>query len=114
MLQVGTVLASRYRIDEPLAGSWSRSVHVGVDQQTSEPIVLFELEAEEATRLERAVGVEHPHLASVLAVVREESHGPVLIAEHVAGVRLDERLAEGTKQAVDAVRSALRVADAAA
>ena len=114
MLQVGTVLASRYRIEEPLAGSWSRPVYLGTDQQSGEPIVLFELEAEEATRLERAVGVVHTHLSSVLAVVREESLGPVLVTEHIAGVRLDERLAEGSKQAVDAVRSALRVADAAA
>jgi hypothetical protein len=114
MLQVGTVLAARYRIAEPLAGSWSRPVHLGRDQQSSEPIVLFELEEEEATRLERAVGVSHPHLASVLAVVRTESQKPVLVTEHVTGVRLDELLAEGSKPAVDAVRSALRVADAAA
>jgi hypothetical protein len=56
--------------------------------------------------------VEHAHLARVIAVVENDDRW-LVITDAPAGVRLSARLHEiGRKHAVDAVRTALRVADA--
>jgi hypothetical protein len=113
-LKAGLLLAGRYRLDE--AGSDGTSpVFNGVDEQTDTPIVAFEIESSFASVLAAAARVSHAHLARLREVVSlaEEGGRSAVVAERVDGQALRALLGEiGKKSHVDAVRSALRIADA--
>ena len=112
-LKPGAVFATRFKIDEELPGDWLRAAFLATDERTQEQVLVIELGPHEASQYEPAVGLSHQHLAHVVEVIRPEEGLAVLVAEHVTGMRLNERLAKlGKKSAVDAVRSALRIADA--
>jgi hypothetical protein len=118
-LKPGVVVGSKYRVIEPLPiapsqGRPERLLYVGTDTDAQAPVLLMRVTAEELTVLSRAVGLQHAHLATVLAALDSpEAGGPVLVVEHVPGPSLDAVIHEmGAETAVEAVRSALRVADA--
>ncbi len=112
-LSPGATIASRYRVDELLTPDPTRPTYLGTDEQgDGRRVVLFELDAHDANGLGPVVGLEHAHLATLLELV-PTGERVVLVAQHVAGQTLEELLAEiGHKTPLDAVRSALRVADA--
>jgi Protein kinase domain len=104
---------TRYRVDEPLPSESARPSFSGTDQQTERRVLVCEISAAEAEAQRGARGVEHAHLATLLDVVETDGGGSAAVSEFVPGVTLAERLAAGGhKTHVDAVRSALRVADA--
>ncbi len=113
-LSKGVIVAERFRVDEELGENKEYPAFLGTDAETGARVALIAVAAEHAPLLARVAGVEHQHLARVLAVTEVDGQ-PLLVAEHVPGMRLDERLATvGKKQGVDAVRTALRLADALA
>lgn len=113
-LQVGDVIAGRFRAERTVAG-----IMIGraAPQQPAEPeaeVVLVPLSAAELSVLRNTEAAHHPQLASILAV-EAYAEGGILVAEYVLGETLAERLrAVGSKRPLDAVRSTLRLADAAA
>ena len=110
---VGSTIAGRFVVESALGGKPGRAVFRGKDSSTGEPVVLLELTAAEATALEKAKSVEHAHLERVLEIAKLGGDKHALIATHAEGETLEQRLAKvGKKEPVDAVRSALRIADA--
>jgi hypothetical protein len=112
-MEPGDLIASRYRVLEPLGAEGSRPSFLGDDLDTKADVVLFELSAEEAQALRPLVGIEHAHLARVFGVVELGEGRFALASERVVGPTLSAVLAEIERETpVEAVRSTLRVADA--
>lgn len=106
----GEVLESKYRVDAPVDGALDSFAGNVVDGNAS--VIIFKVSAEAASALERGKSVEHMHLAKLLDVldVDGQKYG---VAERLTGLTLAERLEDiGKKEPVDAVRYALRIADA--
>jgi hypothetical protein len=105
----GAVLDERYRVTEALA---SGKAWLGADIKDGKEVLVLEVSSAHGAALKPAVTLNHQHLAQVLAVLeRDDRH--LVVTERVPGISLRERLNEiGAKSAVDAVRTALRAADA--
>jgi hypothetical protein len=105
----GAVLEERFRIKEALAAG---KAWLGVDIKDDHEVLVIEVSPGQGAALEPALSLVHQHLARVLAIV-EHGGRHLLVTEQIPGVSLRERLDEiGTKSPVDAVRMALRAADA--
>jgi hypothetical protein len=110
---IGSTIAGRFVVESALDGKPGRAAFLGREASTGEVVVLLELDAVEAAALEKAKSVEHAHLERVLEIASLSEDRRVLVAAYVAGETLEQRLAQvGKKEPVDAVRSALRIADA--
>ncbi len=110
-LSVGDVISGRFHVDELVDGY--ALGHVDDDAEVRHDVVLVALGAEESSVMQGIEGAQHAHLAHVHEVAAY-APGAVLAAERVTGETLSARLgAVGKKQPVDAVRSTLRLADAA-
>ncbi|HEX2876891.1 MAG TPA: hypothetical protein VHP33_36815 [Polyangiaceae bacterium] len=106
----GEVLESKYRVDAAIDGAADAFAGSTVDGNTS--VVIFSLSSAAASAIERAKTVEHMHLAKLLDVL-DVGGQKVAVAERLPGLSLAERLEDiGKKEPVDAVRYALRIADA--
>ncbi|HYO96476.1 MAG TPA: protein kinase [Polyangiaceae bacterium] len=104
-------LVGKYRVQTRLT-TGERAAFRATAEESGEAVRLLELRTDEVAALAAAVRAEHAHLARVLEVVHHDGI-PLLVFEHVEGTSLTSRLLEvGQKPQVDAVRSALRVADA--
>jgi hypothetical protein len=111
-LGVGTVVASRFRVDAPL-DSAGLEAFLGVEVATSAPVVLMVVSSAEATALEKAKPVSHAHLGRLLDIVKLDDGRSVAVAARIDGETLEEFVrTSGKKEPVAAVRTALRVADA--
>ncbi|MEI9953567.1 MAG: hypothetical protein WDO74_32445 [Pseudomonadota bacterium] len=111
-LEPGLVIGSRYRVEQRLAAAGEPVAYAAVDTETQLPVLVLEVSPVVAKLLAKAKDLGHRHLANVLEVVEFEGK-QLVISERFKGETLGERLAElGSKAPVDAVRSALRVADA--
>jgi hypothetical protein len=111
-LGVGSVVASRFRVDEML-DSGGLEAFLGVEQATGSPVILMVVSAAEAAGLSQARKVEHAHLGRLLDVVTLEDGRSVAVAARIDGETVEERVrTSGRKEPVAAVRTALRVADA--
>jgi hypothetical protein len=107
---LGEVLESKFRVDAVVDGARDAFAGSTVDGSTS--VLVFKVTPKTAAALERAKGVEHMHLARLLAVIDHEGE-KYAVAERLPGLTLAERLEDiGKKEPVDAVRYALRIADA--
>lgn len=111
-LEPGTLLESKYRVGEPLAVATPPACFAGTVTSTDEPVVLVEIDAALAPQFARAKSVHHMYLARIHDVIQAPTGQMLLVCERVTGETLAKRLEQGPKPAVDAVRSALRVADA--
>lgn len=106
----GDVLESKYRVDAPIDGAIDAFAGTSTDDQRS--VIVFKVTPETAGCLSRAKGVEHMHLAPLLDVFEVDGE-KYAVAERLPGLSLAERLEHiGKKEPVDAVRYALRIADA--
>lgn len=106
----GEVLESKYRVDERIDGAVDAYAATKLDGNAS--VIVFRVSAPAAIAMERAIGVEHMHLAKLLEVLDLEGD-KYAVAERLPGLTLAERLDDiGKKEPVDAVRYALRIADA--
>jgi hypothetical protein len=110
-LAVGMTLGGRFHVDEQ-AGEALGGVFFGTDRQGGGKVVLLPVSAEREQTLRPVVGLEHAHLAHLIAL-EPLGDGFVAVAATVEGETLTERLeAIGKKPSVDAVRCALRISDA--
>jgi hypothetical protein len=108
---VGELFAGRFRVEEKLGDALGGGLY-GVDTTSGRKVVLVPITVEREKTLMPLLDIAHAHLAPLVAL---EPLGErfVAVAEAVEGETLAERLeAIGKKPAVDAVRSALRLADA--
>ncbi len=111
-LEPGLIIGSRYRVEERLAVESEPVGYSAVDTESQLPVLVREVSASVAKLLVKGKDLGHRHLANVLDVVEFEGK-QFVISEQLRGETLSQRLAEiGKKAPVDAVRSALRVADA--
>jgi hypothetical protein len=111
-LEPGLVISSRYRIEEPLPGELMPSGYRATDTENQQQVLVLELSAKRFKAITKAKGLDHAHVAKVLELSELEGK-QLAVCEEVTGETLAERLeAVGKKMPVDAVRSALRVADA--
>ncbi len=112
-LAVGNKLASRYLVDEELSLEGAAPAFLGTDEQTQQRVIVIPLKAPDTTSLAKVVGLSHAHLATLHELLPGADDNVVLIADYVEGETLEQRLqAVVRKTPLDAVRSALRVADA--
>lgn len=110
-LTVGETFAGRFRVEEELGEALGGGFY-GVDTTNGRNVVLVPVSVEREKTLMPLLGVAHAHLAPLFAL-EPLGDGFVAVAAVVEGETLAERLeAIGKKPAVDAVRSALRIADA--
>jgi hypothetical protein len=111
-LESGLVINSRYRVAERVSGEGEPACYAALDIERQLPVLVLDVNATTAKLFAKAKGLSHAHLAHVLDVTEHEgSH--FVVCEQVSGETLAQHLADsGTKAPVDAVRSALRVADA--
>jgi hypothetical protein len=110
-LAVGQTFAGRFRVEEQVSEALG-GVFYGTDETDGKKVVLVPVMAEREKTLRPLLGLAHAHLAPLLALEGADEHF-VAVAAVVEGETLAERLeAIGKKPAVDAVRSALRLADA--
>lgn len=106
----GEVLESKYRVDAAIDGAADAFAATKLDGNVS--VLVFKTSAETAEALARGKSVEHMHLARLLDVLNVDGDKYV-VAERLPGLTLAERLEDiGKKEPVDAVRYALRIADA--
>ncbi|MET0790426.1 MAG: hypothetical protein ABW061_02805 [Polyangiaceae bacterium] len=111
-LEPGQVISSRYRVEERLAEGSEPVGYAALDTERQLPVLVLDVTGALARALARAKDLGHSHLANVLDVI-DEGDKHFVVSELLTGETLDQRLAEiGHKLPVDAVRSALRVADA--
>jgi hypothetical protein len=112
-LQAGTTVGSRFHADEAVPSPVGHTSFLGHELGTDTQVVLIPVSTEQAKAVGSAKSVQHAHLGRLLDVIELDSDHSVLVAARVPGLTLAERLAQVDKKpAVDAVRSALRVADA--
>ena len=111
-LEPGLVIGSRYRVEERLHVESEPVGYSAVDTESQLPVVLREVAPAVAKLLAKGKGLGHRHLGNVQDVLEFEGK-QFVVSEQLSGETLSQRLAEiGHKPTVDAVRSALRVADA--
>jgi hypothetical protein len=111
-LEPGLVINSRYRVEERLAAEGEPIGYAALDTESQAKVVVLDVSAAQAKLLSKAKDLGHTHLANVLDVVDLDGKH-LVVSERIEGETLAERLAQiGRKAPVDAVRSALRVADA--
>ena len=111
-LEPGLVIGSRYRVEERLVGEGEPVAYAATDTDQQLPVVVLEVNAATSKLLAKAKDLGHTHLANVLEVAEVDGKH-LVVCERLLGETLDQRLTEiGCKAPVDAVRSALRVADA--
>lgn len=111
-LEPGTVIGSRYRVEDRLAVKGEPVGYSAIDTESQQSVLVQEVSVATAKLLVKGKDLGHRHLANVLDVVDFEGK-QLVISEQLRGETLSQRLAEiGKKAPVDAVRSALRVADA--
>jgi serine/threonine protein kinase len=111
-LEPGQVISSRFRVVERLAEGGEPVGYAASDTSSQLPVLILDVTQGLARALSRAKNLGHAHLANVIDVV-EDGAKHYVITERVKGETLEQRLAEiAHKLPVDAVRSALRVADA--
>ncbi len=111
-LEPGQVISSRYRVEERLAPGGDPVGFAALDTDRQLPVLLLDVTPALARALSRAKDLGHAHIANVLDVI-DDGDKHFVISERLTGETLTQRLAEiGHKLPVDAVRSALRVADA--
>ncbi|MEZ4219769.1 MAG: hypothetical protein R3B13_02490 [Polyangiaceae bacterium] len=110
-LEPGVVLADRFRMDAT-ADVVGPGVLSGVDLETQGEVVAFEVPREWIKPVRHGVGIQHMHLAMLLAdVVLEHKH--ILVAERVQGVTLETELSKHHRfTPVESVKCALRMAEA--
>lgn len=112
-LTVGETFAGRFHVEEEVGEALGGGFY-GSDTTDGRKVVLVPVAVEREKTLMPLLDVHHAHLAPLVAL---EPLGDrfVAVAAAVEGETLAERLeAIGKKPAVDAVRSALRLADALA
>lgn len=111
-LEPGMVIGSRYRVEERLAVESEPIAYAAVDTESQLQVVLQEASAAVAKLLAKGKALGHRHLVNVVEVLDVDDRHYV-VSERLRGETLSQRLLEiGKKAPVDAVRSALRVADA--
>jgi hypothetical protein len=111
MLTSHGLIGERYRAEEELSDG-DASAFIGRDERNGERVLLVQVECGNARALDMK-RVAHPHLACVLDAVLIAESPPVLVCELVEGKTLADRLRDaGALEPVDAVRAALRLADA--
>ena len=100
-------------MEEPLPGPPGHTSYRGRESGADRDVVLIPVSPQQAQAVAGARQVKHAHLGRLLDIVALDDDHTVLVAERVPGLTLAERLAKvDRKTPVDAVRSALRVADA--
>lgn len=106
----GEVLESKYRVDAAIDGA--ADAFAATQLEGSVSVVVFKASEETVEVVARGKSVEHMHLARLLDVL-DVGGDKYLVAERLPGLTLAERLEDiGKKEPVDAVRYALRIADA--
>ncbi|MES1173011.1 MAG: hypothetical protein ABUL62_01690 [Myxococcales bacterium] len=111
-LEPGQIISSRFRVEERLAEGGDPVGYAALDTDRQLPVLILDVTPGLSRALSRAKDLGHAHLANVVEVV-EDGAKHYVISERLKGETLDQRLADiGHKLPVDAVRSALRVADA--
>jgi serine/threonine-protein kinase len=117
-------LAGRYAFARRIRGTQRTIIWIARDERTRSNVVASVLPGARAAGLARAVGMTHPNAAAILEIVErlepeelpaEETPAPdsrVVIAEHMEGRSLQQRLEAGPIALENAVEWSAAVADA--
>lgn len=123
---VSRPLAGRYAFTKRIRGTQRTIIWLARDQRSGHPIVASVLPGPRAAALEPALDLSHVHAASILRIVdtpeRDEIPGDepvdpgarVVVAEHIEGRSLQQRLDAGPVATETAVEWIASVADALA
>ncbi len=115
-------LAGRYQFARSIQAGTNTLAWLATDLEIGKQVVACALGEVRLKALERAVGVEHAYLATILNLVKDPSPdvipgegvraAAIAIAEYVPGLALYDQLKEGALPANDAVTMIARAAEA--
>jgi serine/threonine-protein kinase len=118
---VGELVAGKYRVEALLGTGGAGAVLGARNELTGRAVALKRLHAgvndpqarARFLREARAAGrVRHAHVADILDVVDDPTHGLLLVLERLEGETVAQRLARGSRPEQEALRIARDVADA--
>src|SRR5262245_15221835 len=110
-MDVGSLVAGRYRVDGRVGEGGMGSVWTAVHTVTKKRVALKVLHRKSRDHAQRfmreaqaACAVEHPNVVSVLDFFQDDDGSPVMVMEYLAGETLRERLSqEGSLSVGDAL-----------
>jgi serine/threonine protein kinase len=115
MLEPGTMVGDRYRLEERIASGGMATVWLARDAELDRPVavkVLSDVLADDPSYLERfrrearvAAGLSHPNLVRMFDFSSEVER-PYLVMEHIEGGTLADRIASGKASEIDPRRLA--------
>ena len=117
-------LAGRYRFLRGLRGASSGVIWLASDSVAGRTVVVSSVTSARVAGLKKSVGLNHPHLATLLDLFDDISPGQIpgrvalrqgmaiAVAEHVAGQTLHERLESGALSPHRAVSIVAKIANA--
>lgn len=111
-VSIGTIVDRRLKVEAALADTLGAGVYLARDQTNDTKHVVLAVDDDDKAGMQALRNVSHAHLVKIEAI-EDVPGGALVVTEYVEGETLEERLQRiGKKEVVDAVRFALRLADA--
>lgn len=111
-VSIGTIVDQRFKVEAALSDVLGEGAYLARDTTNDTKHVVLAVDDDDKAALQALRNVSHAHLVKV-ETIEEVPGGALVVTEYVEGESLAERLERiGKKEVVDAVRSALRLADA--
>lgn len=111
-VSIGTIVDQRFKVEAALSDSLGNGTYLARDTTNDTKHVVVAVDDDDKPAMQLLRNVSHAHLVKIEAI-EEVPGGALIVTEHVEGESLADRLQRiGKKEVVDAIRSALRLADA--
>lgn len=111
-VSIGTIVDQRLKVEAALSDTLGEGAYLARDSTNDTKHVVLAVNDDDKAAMHALRNVAHAHLVKIEAI-EEVPGGALVVTEYVEGESLAERLERiGKKEVVDAVRSALRLADA--
>jgi len=111
-VSIGTIVDQRLKVEAALSDTLGEGAYLARDPTSDTKHVVLAVDEDDKSAMQALRKVAHAHLVKIEAI-EEVPGGALVVTEYVEGESLAERLERiGKKEVVDAVRSALRLADA--
>ncbi|HEY6722769.1 MAG TPA: hypothetical protein VI197_02025 [Polyangiaceae bacterium] len=111
-VSIGTIVDQRLKVEAALSDTLGEGAYLARDSTHDTKHVVLAVDDDDKATMEALRKVSHAHLVKIEAI-EDVPGGALVVTEYVEGESLAERLERiGKKEVVDAVRYALRLADA--
>lgn len=111
-VSIGTIVDQRLKVEAALSDTLGEGAYLARDSTNDTKHVVLAVDDDDKAAMQALHNVAHAHLVKIESI-EDVPGGALVVTEYVEGESLAERLERiGKKEVVDAVRSALRLADA--